>query len=93
MIDNYNDRLKKIEHHIYEVLPESSDCGWVSAAAGPVSCSVNMEYYNNINIPSIDLVQRGGKRWRPMMMLLFCELESGGQNVLPLTPLVELPHN
>ena len=93
MIDNYNERLKKIEHHIYEVLPEYSTSGWVSAAAGPVSSSVNMEFYNNINIPSIDLVKRGGKRWRPMMMLLFCELESGGQSVLPLTPLVELPHN
>ncbi len=54
---------------------------------------MDSNYYNNINLPSIDLVLRGGKRWRPMMMLLFCELESGGQDVLPLTPLVELPHN
>ncbi len=93
MIDNYNERLKKIEHHIYAVLPESSKSGWVSDVAGPVFCNVDENFYNNINIPSIDLVKRGGKRWRPMMMLLFCELESGSQNVLPLTPLVELPHN
>ena len=93
MIDNYNDRLQKIEHHIYEVLPESSGAEWVSDTAGAVFSSVNMDFYDNINKPSIDLVRRGGKRWRPMMMLLFCELESGGQQVLPLTPLVELPHN
>ncbi len=92
MINNYNDRLKKIEHYITEVLPESSSSEWVGDAAGPVFCDVNKDFYNNINIPSIDLVNRGGKRWRPMLMLLFCELESGSQQVLPLTPLVELPH-
>ena len=93
MIDNYNDRLKKIEHHIYAVLPEKSDSEWIKNTAGPVFSNVGSDYYNNINIPSIDLVKRGGKRWRPMMMLLFCELESGKDCVLPLTPLVELPHN
>ena len=93
MINNYNDRLKKIEHHIYSVLPESVSEEWISDAAGPVSCDVDMDFYNNINLPSLDLVKRGGKRWRPMMMLLFCELESGHQDVLPLTPVVELPHN
>ena len=93
MILNYNERLKKIEHHIFEVLPESADSLWIGDVAGPVFCDVNKDFYNNINIPSIDLVRRGGKRWRPMLMLLFCELEGGGEKVLPLTPLVELPHN
>ncbi len=93
MIDNYNDRLRKIEHQIFEVLPEFASENWINNIAGPLSSPVASVFYDNINKPASDLVLRGGKRWRPMLMLLFCELTSGDQRALPLTPLVELPHS
>jgi octaprenyl-diphosphate synthase len=43
--------------------------------------------------PGWDLVNRGGKRWRPLLMTLVCESLGGGDAALPLVPLVELPHN
>ena len=93
MINDYNDRLRKIEHYIFKVLPEFASEKWIKDVAGPVYFDVGKDFYNRINIPSLDLVLRGGKRWRPMLMLLFCELTSGNQRVLPLTPLVELLHS
>jgi octaprenyl-diphosphate synthase len=42
--------------------------------------------------PIRDMLNRGGKRWRPLLSLLVCE-GSGGENaVLPLLPLVEFSH-
>jgi len=46
--------------------------------------------------PGWDLVNRGGKRWRPLLMLLVAESvagENGAAACLPLTPLIEFPHN
>jgi octaprenyl-diphosphate synthase len=42
--------------------------------------------------PVKDMVNRGGKRWRPLLSLLVCEGLGGGEAVLPLLPLVELSH-
>jgi octaprenyl-diphosphate synthase len=43
--------------------------------------------------PSKDLLSRGGKRWRPLLMTLVCEALGGGDAALPLVPLVEFCHN
>jgi octaprenyl-diphosphate synthase len=43
--------------------------------------------------PSIDLLSRGGKRWRPLLASLVCQALGGGDTVLPLVPLVEFCHN
>ncbi|MDR2072451.1 MAG: polyprenyl synthetase family protein [Spirochaetaceae bacterium] len=42
--------------------------------------------------PGRELVNRGGKRWRPLLSLLLCRALGGGDSVLPLLPLVEFPH-
>ncbi|MDR2053330.1 MAG: polyprenyl synthetase family protein [Treponema sp.] len=43
--------------------------------------------------PGWDIVNRGGKRWRPLLLTLICEALGGGDNGLALVPLVEFPHN
>ena len=43
--------------------------------------------------PGRDLISRGGKRWRPLMLTLVCEALGGGDAALPLAPLVEFSHN
>ena len=55
---------------------------------------------NNINTfhgiltePCRDLLSRGGKRWRPLLMALACEACGGGDAAIPLAPLVEFCHN
>jgi octaprenyl-diphosphate synthase len=43
--------------------------------------------------PLKDILSRGGKRWRPLLMTLICETLEGGDSALPLAPLVEFSHN
>ena len=86
--------LDKVEGVISRAVPVNSDMGWIKRTAGPIKNKISEDSVNIINKPAIELIQRGGKRWRPVSMVLCCEL-AGGQpeNVLPLTPLVEFPHN
>ena len=49
---------------------------------------------DRFNAPGVDLLQRGGKRWRPLVMVLCYEAMGGqGDDIYKLAPLVELPHN
>jgi octaprenyl-diphosphate synthase len=92
---DYTSRLKKIESVLQNALPSRPDAAWLkqnffdygqefplpAAAAEPL-----VE-------PVVDLLSRGGKRWRPLLMLLVCESLGGGTAALPLSPLVEFCHN
>ncbi|MDX9799912.1 MAG: polyprenyl synthetase family protein [Spirochaetia bacterium] len=96
MNTDYNQRLAKIEEYIFNILPEKADLAWIR----DISCISDPEkalrsfLFDNINKPALDLVTRGGKRWRPMVMVLLCEARCGSMDkALPLTPLVELAHN
>src|SRR3989344_5716155 len=47
-----------------------------------------------LNGPIWNFLSRGGKRWRPCLMLLACEALGGfKKTVLPFTPIPELIHN
>jgi len=49
---------------------------------------------DRFHAPGVELLKRGGKRWRPMVMVLCCESAGGrGEDAYPLTPLVEMAHN
>jgi octaprenyl-diphosphate synthase len=54
---------------------------------------ISPEQVRDIAAPGQDLLDRGGKRWRPLLALLVCEAAGGGDAALPLMPLVEFPHN
>lgn len=84
-------RLAKIEEYLQTILPEKVNKNWKEAVMGPVA--VKDEFLNQINEPARDLLSRGGKRWRPLLMMLFYNLYRSDDDILPLTPLVELPHN
>lgn len=51
------------------------------------------ELVQELTEPGRDLLDRGGKRWRPLLMDLVCQTLGGGDSALDLTPLVEFPHN
>ncbi|MBI9107740.1 MAG: polyprenyl synthetase family protein [Spirochaetales bacterium] len=90
----YMEILDKVEGVVSRALPTMSDRGWLIRAAGPIKSKVSEESVNKINEPALELINRGGKRWRPVMMILCCELAGGkAEDVLPLSPLVEFPHN
>jgi octaprenyl-diphosphate synthase len=84
-------RLAKIEEYLQTILPEKVNKCWKDSVIG--SFEVKEEFLNQINAPARDLLSRGGKRWRPLLMMLFYQLYKDDDDILAFTPLVELPHN
>ena len=94
MEENYTRRLLKIEAVLNKWLPEKPDPAWFSMVFGQVP--ISPELAASLTQPGWDLVNRGGKRWRPLLSVLIAETIAGdeaGEAVLPLVPLVEFPHN
>ncbi|MDR1444289.1 MAG: polyprenyl synthetase family protein [Treponema sp.] len=84
-----NQRLEKIEAVLDTWLPKTPDSGWASR----VFPGLAPEFLTDLTVPCRDLLSRGGKRWRPLLMTLVCETLGGGDAALPLSPLVEFCHN
>jgi len=100
MDTKYTRRLEKIEAVLDLWLPEAPDSAWLEKvfAQFPVGNGgfVSPVLAASLTRPGWDLLKRGGKRWRPLLMLLAAECvagESGGEAALSLAPLVEIPHN
>jgi octaprenyl-diphosphate synthase len=95
MKDKYTLYVEKIEAVLNAWLPESSNSAWterVFAALGPV----RQDLVFSLIEPGRDLLSRGGKRWRPLLMVLLAETlggKAGAEAALSITPLVEFPHN
>jgi octaprenyl-diphosphate synthase len=97
MLD-YTSRLQKIEAVLQKFLPPEPDDDWFrgnfSADNDDFTGSrAAREAAYPLIAPGVDLLNRGGKRWRPLLALLVCESLGGGDAVLPLSPLVEFCHN
>ncbi|MDR2184042.1 MAG: polyprenyl synthetase family protein [Treponema sp.] len=88
----YIRRLEKIEALLRQGLPESPHPSWRAAAFADIP-PVPPDLIRSLCAPGWDLLNRGGKRWRPLLMTLICEALGGGDGALPLIPLVEFPHN
>ncbi|MDR2793885.1 MAG: polyprenyl synthetase family protein [Treponema sp.] len=85
-------KIGGIEAVLYGILPPSADSGWINAVFSPVD--VSPAATRALIEPAYDLVQRGGKRWRPLLATLVCGALGGSErDCLPLTPLLELSHN
>ncbi|XTB04778.1 polyprenyl synthetase family protein [Treponema denticola] len=73
--------------------PEKINSSWISQSFGELAYSLPDSFFLNIINPVRDLVKRGGKRWRPLLCVLSCELAEGdSEKAYPLTPLIEFCH-
>lgn len=88
--------LDDIEQELYRMLPMRVSHDWVEMVLQDSSTFSDDALFDAICEPARDLVYRGGKRWRPLLMLLTAKM-LGGQQAFEiakgLTTLVELPHN
>lgn len=91
--NEYKKRLSLIEVEIDKILPKATTKSWIKTQGGEGLQTVTTKEADLFNAPAYNLVSRGGKRWRPMLMLLSSELAGYKHQALPLTPVVELPHN
>lgn len=88
----YSRRLEKIESVLQSVLPSGTSSDWFETSFGTLPQAVRMVHVTPLLDPARDLVARGGKRWRPLVMVLACELAGGSDRAYALTPIVELTH-
>ena len=93
MDQQYTHRLEKIEAVLEHWLPEAPDMNWAAEVFPGLADKVNPPLLRVLTAPGKDLLSRGGKRWRPLLMTLVCEALGGGDAALPLVPLVEFCHN
>jgi len=92
MDQEYTQRLKNIEAHLDRWLPENPDAAWLRDVF-PGTENISALSIKSLLEPGKDMISRGGKRWRPLLMTLVCESLGGGDAALPLAPLVEFCHN
>ncbi len=75
-------------------MPLKADSSWLQDMTDSLSAEVPPSMIDRFHAPSLELLQRGGKRWRPLVMVLCCEAAGGSaEDAYPLTPLVEMAHN
>jgi len=98
MNKEYTQRLKNIEAELDRWLPANIESCitetplWMKDVF-PGLGKENASSLNALLTPLKDMLSRGGKRWRPLLMTLVCETLGGGDSAIPLTPLVEFCHN
>jgi octaprenyl-diphosphate synthase len=93
MDPRYIPRLEKIETALERWLPENPGSGWGTEVFPGLGDKLPVKSFHALTAPSKDLLSRGGKRWRPLLMVLVCESLGGGDTAAPLSPLVEFSHN
>lgn len=92
MNQEYTQRLKKIEAELEYWLPKEPDPVWVEKVFGDIGLKTSGESKQFLLDPLREILSRGGKRWRPLLMTLVCETLGGGDAAIPITPIVEFSH-
>lgn len=91
---DYTKRLADVEGALARVFPARTDLPWARAVAGQKDLPLDPVTLDKINAPGWELLGRGGKRWRPLVMILSHDLHGGSLKTIDdLSTLVELPHN
>lgn len=100
--NNFKIYLDNIESEIAKIWPSVPDKNWLDLMSSSVLA--NLQSDNNLSIDPADLTKNnmamanllalGGKRWRPLLMVLCAKsLNSSLDDCYKLTPIIELIHN
>ena len=105
MNEIYKQYLEKIEKQIKESLSENITLQWKEDSFGQLFTSVNSNHLTPLVKPTVSLINAGGKRWRPLFLVLTAKAfldskdnlgDSQKEQILntsyALTPLVEFVH-
>lgn len=102
MNKEFSERLQKIEGVLNTYLPHQVNDDWRSLSFGAIDSCVSQSHLSNLLDPCKNLIDLGGKRWRPLLLVLCAELASSKkseaekkaalENAYNITPLVEFAH-
>ncbi|MCR5290335.1 MAG: polyprenyl synthetase family protein [Treponema sp.] len=93
----FGDRLTQIESILSQALPEQINKEWKSQSFGILPDSVTEEHLQELTHPCRHLFTSGGKRWRPLLLILCAEATAQRTKrscdvAYQVTPLVEFTH-
>ena len=88
-------KLPEIDSKIEKYIPKVPTTNWLESALGKTVFKWDLKgYAASVNIPIWDLLERGGKRWRPVMVGLCAEAVGGKwDEAIEFAPIVEIIHN
>ena len=111
---DFTTRLETIESELNRFLPKDFSADpkaygeWRNISFGKIDACINESHIEQLAIPCENLVSLGGKRWRPLLLVLCAELaakaknsgndagnatgEAAVKNAYSLVPLVEFAH-
>ena len=99
MKNDFTERLTKIETALDKALSMDFTQEWQKSSFAELSPSVKAQYIQNLIQPNRELISLGGKRWRPLLLILSYELSKNfydnsisEDEAYALTPLVEFVH-
>lgn len=100
MKNEFTEILENIETALRKSLPEKTNPKWQAGTFRNLLDCITDEHIQNLIKPCRNLMDLGGKRWRPLLLVLCSELcrEAGKNSPLSLeqtysiTPLVEFVH-
>lgn len=93
MRDEYTEILEAIEAEIGKLLPTEPDEAWFGRIFGELPSPPPAEIRAALNAPALELLRRGGKRWRPLLLVLAARAHGRSDGALALAPLVEIAHD
>lgn len=93
---DFTNELEKIEAALQEALPDTPGSGWYQQHFGLFSPAITPQHITPLLSPCTRLIGLGGKRWRPLLLVLCAQLAAGTdappEIAFRLTPLVEFVH-
>ena len=95
----FDEYLKNIEENLNNALPKNINPQWQKDSFNSLNDCVNFSHFENLVLPCYSLMSSGGKRWRPLLLVLCSDLarenEKSGisqKETYALTPLIEFVH-
>ncbi|MCR4954052.1 MAG: polyprenyl synthetase family protein [Treponema sp.] len=76
MNKEFSTRLEKIESSLNKAISLTINTDWQNASFGTLPQAVTPEHILNLVKPNQQLISLGGKRWRPLLLILCYELSA-----------------
>lgn len=74
MTNEFEVRLARIESILQKALPKTADKDWIADTFSTVDSAIQEQHFAGLIEPCAHLVSLGGKRWRPLLLVLCAEL-------------------
>ena len=89
MNKEFSARLDKIEASLNKAISLTITESWQQASFGTLPSAVKPEHLLNLVEPNKQLIDLGGKRWRPLLLILCYELASAKKDHANFSPVTE----